>query len=70
VSGHPAVLLQNILARHNLADAMSRQLALEEPDKHISRHGVAFDAAMAKELISTSACAVSRQRRGTRGPVP
>ena len=41
--------LQHILVSYNLADTMSCQLALEEPDEYISGHGVEFDAAVAKE---------------------
>jgi hypothetical protein len=35
----PSVLLQYLVARHNIADTVLRQLALEEPDKQISGHG-------------------------------
>ena len=63
------MLLQHLVARHNLADTMLRQLALEEPDKHISGHRVELDAAMTKEADLLHACTVSRQRGSTRGPV-
>lgn len=56
-------------SRHNFADTMLRQLALEEPDKHITGHGVEFDTAVSKEVDLRHACAVSRQRGGTRRPV-
>jgi hypothetical protein len=63
------MLLQHVIGRHNLADTMLRQLALEEPDKDISGHGVEFDAAMTKEADLRHACAVSRQCGGTRRPI-
>ena len=63
------MLLQHIVVRNDLADAMLCQLALEEPDKHIRGHGVEFDAAMTKELDLRHACSMSRQGRGTRGPI-
>ena len=39
------MLLQHIIVRHHLADAMLGQLAFKEPDEHVSGHRVEFDAA-------------------------
>jgi hypothetical protein len=65
----PSVLLQYLVARHNLADTVLRQLAFEEPDKYISGHGVELDAAVTKEADLLHACTVSRQGGNTHGPV-